>query len=1225
MQFLRILIFSALTIFVNETFAQAKINAPLTDCLGNITNYSYTPPSGLTISSINWNFGDGFSSGATTPTHTYSNTGTYTILAQVTFTNSTNRTDSQKITIVNLPKPAFYFLKTSDTCFLSNHVCFKDTSSPAVPGQTITSRLMVWGDGSFSTKSNPVKGDSICHTYGASDRYTVKIELTDKFGCKNSVNAVINVVENIESKFIFVKDFTNCSTARVCLRNKSIGASISNSHYKWTIDNVVMDTGLYFNNDRCFTFTSTKNRKFSLIANANNNCIDTFSVTIPVVVDSLPTKIDLLDTVRCFGDYSQNTALIPNVARDDIRWYVDNGYYHLAKSNTFFFSTKFTPGTHTVKVEIIRGNCVHTITRNFQVLGPLAKMKTTESSQCFSDREVFFYENSLGINRDRCTFKWVIDDPYGDNCINYRAKDINKNTNCNESRDWYTRHKFTNAPGIMEVFVVVTDTVTGCFDTARTYINMKDCPPILTPDSFNVCQGEIFKDNILGPYPIKFSIDSGKVWRMFPSVVDKPLKGKYDVGFVFKTELFEWVETIGDDSIKIHKDTIEYYDTIFRKQFVWIHTPRTDSITQTTYGNCSPFRTTIKFSDGFFKKGEKLLIVWGDSGNIDIEFPADTQLDSVTHIYNMSGFSRSILVEMTNVPGCIIRKRLDLQKGIAMSYNTPKFINCIYDSVCFYPGVYSFKENRFWSDNTPNNFVKWDFPDGGGINTKFKPCVKFNKGGLLPFKLITSDSFGCKDTLVDSVFVQDLKAGYKSTAKIVYCSELKQFFDSSSHYKNPKYRQFLPVTYIDSIKKYMWQFGNGTFSSLQKNPLQTLNTSLDKIPAAHAIESVSGCVDTVRFEIEVIGPKPYFLIKDTIGCNSLNAQFVNLSKNCKQYIWQFGDSANTTLQKFDKQDVNFNYTKPGRYYISLVGIDTVFNPFTNTFQYCYNTFPDKLFQKDTQRTVLVLPLLTTGILSKDTICLGEEIEFTSKSDTSYAFDFWTFDDSTGIDTLIAPSSVKHTFSKFGTYDVKVLPAYTDSLYNICRDSATKKVVVTGVDADFDIDPSSNPPLFIFKNKTNPISASYDWNFGQLGSQNSTEQDPSYNYGNDTGTYLVCLISSVPYGCRDTVCKNVLSDYISDFKIYNVFTPGLIDNKNDQFDIQIEGESTYELMIYNRWGVLVYESHEDSDNSENKNWNGKVNNIGPECPSGTYYYIFKYSLKSEKDKSNIVQGTITLIR
>jgi len=410
--------------------------------------------------------------------------------------------------------------------------------------------------------------------------------------------------------------------------------------------------------------------------------------------------------------------------------------------------------------------------------------------------------------------------------------------------------------------------------------------------------------------------------------------------------------------------------------------------------------------------------------------------------------------------------------------------------------------------------------------------------------------------------------------------------------------------------------------------LQSINTSLNKISAAHAIETVFGCVDTFRFDIQIIGPKPYFKIKDTIGCGSLNALFTNLSKNCKQYIWQYGDSAQTTYQTFSQGPVNFLYKKPGRYQISLVGIDTVFNPFTNAMQSCFSTFPDKLFQKDTVRSVLVLPLFKTGIISKDTICLGTPTKFDSKSDTGYSYDLWQMGDTSAAFKLAQGASHNYLYQKQGLYTVRLKPGFNTAINNLCRDSAQKTILVLGVQADFDIDPNNVAPIFLFHNTSNPNGASINWNFGQAGSgasNSSSENDPSHNYDKDTGTFDVCLIAKLPYGCADTVCKTIFNDHKESFGIYNVFTPGLIDGKNDQYDIQIEGEDFYELLIYDRWGKLVFEGKEDADNTQNINWNGKVFNDGPECPSGTYYYLFRYKLKQSTEGIKTLNGVMTLIR
>ncbi len=1203
---------------VSALFSQGTVNAPVKACLGDVTSFSYTPPSGLTLSSANWTFGDGFSSSALSPVHTYTGTGKFTVIIQATFTNSTTATDSAKIEVFGLPKAAFYFDPKSDTCLTRNKVCFVDTSRPAVSGQAISNRIIVWGDGTFNQASFPGFGQRLCHTYAVHDQYTIKMELTDIQGCKNSVTSIVNVVENIDPGFVIQTEFTSCSTARVCVKNTSIAVNTNTAHYKWYIDTSALDTLHYFFSFKCVPYSQTRSGTAMLVAHANNNCRDTMKVPFNILLDPLPTKLDLLDTVRCFSDETLNEASFTRSSMDTVRWYFDGAPDDFKKGTHIYFLTKMYPGMHEVKAEIIRGPCSHFIKAYFRVKGPLADMRIIDGEQCFSNRQVYLVENIRGSTRNNSIFRWHINDTFGANCYNNRIKDINKYTNCNHSLDWYTKHKFNGAlKKQYEVSLWVKDTVTGCEDSINRVINMDYCSSLLDKDSVLVCVDRLFLEDIPPPFPIEFTVDSAnQAWQKFPGYIDSTYKGNYDVGLRFKTEVSPWAENIGDDSIKVHTDTMTYYDTVYLKDYLHVKQKKKDSVYIKVYGNCRPFRVSLHFKNGLFHAGDSMYIAWGggDSANFEKQFMVDTQLDSLFQTYNVTGFQSEIRIWMANKFGCESRYRISLERGKLLNKDYLRN-GCRNKPNCFTPYIYDIPKKGFWTGNTQYNQVSWWFDDTGFVNA-YNPCYRFKTGGKHAFRMIVRDSFGCQDTTTDTVFVQDIRANIKHHGKFVYCNELKQFFDSS----------FQIIYEGDSIKKYMWQFGAGVYSSLQKNPLQALNSSLEKIPAAHAIESTYGCRDTFRFEIQVIGPKPYFTIRDTIGCGSLNAVFDNLSRNCKQYIWQYGDSAQTTFQTFSKQPASFLYNKPGRYFISLVGIDTVFNPFTNSFQNCVATFPDKVFQKDTTRSVLVLPLRPTGISSRDTICLGSSLSFSSLSDTAYDNDEWNTGDTSSLIILPAGSSLSHTYKKTGVYTVRLKPGYNAALNNFCRDSAQKTVVVLGVKAGFDIDQASIPPVFRFHNTSQPASAALTWDFGHPGSgssNSSSDNDPSHDYGKDTGTYTVCLVASLPEGCPDTICKTLFNDYMEAFGIYNVFTPGNIDNKNDQYDIQIENEDLYELMIYDRWGQLVFKANADDD-ADNPNWNGKVLNKGEDCPAGTYYYLFRYSLRHQPEILS-VSGVITLIR
>jgi gliding motility-associated-like protein len=94
--------------------------------------------------------------------------------------------------------------------------------------------------------------------------------------------------------------------------------------------------------------------------------------------------------------------------------------------------------------------------------------------------------------------------------------------------------------------------------------------------------------------------------------------------------------------------------------------------------------------------------------------------------------------------------------------------------------------------------------------------------------------------------------------------------------------------------------------------------------------------------------------------------------------------------------------------------------------------------------------------------------------------------------------------------------------------------------------------------------------------------------------------------------------VIELEIYNVFTPTPKDGKNDVFDIKIQGQKLYDLVIYNRWGTKVFESTDAT-----YDWNGTNMNDGSDCAEGTYFYVFKYELLNGEKKT--VNGTVTLIR
>ncbi|MDD5571852.1 MAG: gliding motility-associated C-terminal domain-containing protein, partial [Bacteroidales bacterium] len=77
-------------------------------------------------------------------------------------------------------------------------------------------------------------------------------------------------------------------------------------------------------------------------------------------------------------------------------------------------------------------------------------------------------------------------------------------------------------------------------------------------------------------------------------------------------------------------------------------------------------------------------------------------------------------------------------------------------------------------------------------------------------------------------------------------------------------------------------------------------------------------------------------------------------------------------------------------------------------------------------------------------------------------------------------------------------------------------------------------------------------------------------------------------------------YPSSIEVFNITTPNA-DGLNDVFRVKYTGEFTaFSMLIYNRWGQLLYETHDI-----NSGWDAR------DCPDGVYYYIIKATATDAK--------------
>lgn len=148
---------------------------------------------------------------------------------------------------------------------------------------------------------------------------------------------------------------------------------------------------------------------------------------------------------------------------------------------------------------------------------------------------------------------------------------------------------------------------------------------------------------------------------------------------------------------------------------------------------------------------------------------------------------------------------------------------------------------------------------------------------------------------------------------------------------------------------------------------------------------------------------------------------------------------------------------------------------------------------------------------------------------------------------------------------------------------------------------------------------YEWDFGN-GNQ-STVLHPVEIISNEVNAFNVTLIVTSELGCKDTAHTVIKVEDEFAFFVPNAFTPDGSAINETFTPVFPSGYDPYDylLIIYNRWGEMVFESHDASIG-----WDGRY--AGSICPDGMYSWRIEVKTHLNKtDERKIFSGHITLIR
>ena len=387
---------------------------------------------------------------------------------------------------------------------------------------------------------------------------------------------------------------------------------------------------------------------------------------------------------------------------------------------------------------------------------------------------------------------------------------------------------------------------------------------------------------------------------------------------------------------------------------------------------------------------------------------------------------------------------------------------------------------------------------------------------------------------------------------------------------------------------YIWDFGDGTPGSTLFEPSHTYTTPGTYDVMLIAIDSNScNIADTSYLVINVLNDSisATFEYSGDENCDSLIATFTTTGVllATTSYDWDFGDGTSSTLT-----NPTHTYSDPGEYIVTLIitdpescnGVDT----FSVTINYLYE--------------------FNTGFESVALGCIPIDATFTSNFTDGDTY-LWNFGDGTSD----SGESVVHTYTIPGEYYVELIT------YNCgIPDTVTQLVIIDGLPtAFFDDDPYYIivNTLVTFTNlSTNAVT--YEWTFGDGGT--STDKNAQHVF-TELGTYNVCLTATNTNGCSDTYCRTVESEASGVVDIPTAFTPNG-DGINDVLFVKGFGIQNMQLLIFNRWGELVFQT-QDYKIGWDGSYHGKLQEME----------VYVYSLTGNFADGILFEkkGNITLLR
>ncbi len=841
--------------FVKENFIKVYSNPVALfeftgDTIGcspfNVTfNNLSSDPGGLSLSYI-WSFGDGSGSMSQNPIKTYHTGGDFDVTLLVT--NSRGCSNSFSVgRLIHVLKPAAQFgVNETYSCTGKLLTTFTNVSQ----GQTALTSFWEFGNGATSSQTSPV------YLYQNPGDYTVKLTVTDQYGCANQVIRpnLIKVVKTI-AKFNSSQD-TICPNKNLTLTNRSEFAT----NYKWRLGDQTISTLTNVNK----SYSQPGDYTIWLIAK-NGLCKDSTSKKINV--EYVKANFSIQDSFICelpklisYHDKSVNAT--------KWSWRFGNGSVSVVRNPEVNYSVSI-PLTNNkaifsdTLIVTSKWGCTDKIIKNNSVTVHLPNVKMSPGSG----------GNSSGLNvcipknitfTDKSTYYSQFDQITG---IEWSYNSIPQGSGSSVSID-------VNQTGKIPVELTVT-TLKGCVHKKVEFINAgQTLSPDFTLDgNYEVCASQPVNFTITSP---EASLITNSEWNFGDGATGMMLFPPH-----------KFIKT-GPMDVTLKIFNYGCSSSVTKTNIVNIRGPIVNF--ENTFNCATPFnRAFIANIQGATN------YIWnmGDGSQLI------NNQNNINHTYPATGDFTVKLSATNSTSGCSYEfERVIFIRDLKSDYQVSAGTPCLNSNLTL-DGSGSTDAVSFSVGSNTGKY-QWNIKEENKTILTEGPLIhKFIKKGLNTVSLVVQDINGCKSQLSKEITIYNPEPDFDANYKLG-CMPVTFEFTDLSKSDSP-------------ISKWLWNFGDSKTSTNQ-NPTHDY-TNFGQFNVSLEITNEVGCKvkKTKNQLIKAISPDASFkALKTQLCIGDSTTLSENTLSTIKEYNWELGDGRTSTIPK-----PLFAFNEPGQFSVTL--------------------------------------------------------------------------------------------------------------------------------------------------------------------------------------------------------------------------------------------------------------------------------------------------------------------